>query len=139
MCAIFFFANSNTNIIIIHAHKTADYCREVNEAIDRAIEDEAITPNEVKSLKLNLNRVEGSYNNHESPPNDNTGNSPEAVRKQSFDCFCMYALTGEKNELPIYEYPIHITNHTIHIITHYISLHQCIYTYHNTSLSSICC
>ena len=74
---------------------TIDYCREVNDTIDRAIEDEAITSNETKSLKLSIKRIEGSYNNRDCEPSNN-GMSDKDTRKMHADCFCMYASTGEK-------------------------------------------
>ena len=89
-----------------------DYSREINEAIDGAIDNEAVTPYEIKSLKLNLNRLEGMYNHNDNPPPDAT-----ITRKQAFDCFCMYALTclfaedrgvmvvTKRNESPKFGYP----------------------------------
>jgi hypothetical protein len=44
-----------------------DYYRETCDAIDRCIEDEALAPHEVKSMKLALNMMIGQINNHESP------------------------------------------------------------------------
>ena len=64
-----------------------DYSREINEAIDGAIDNEAVTPYEIKSLKLNLNRLEGMYNHNDNPPPDAT-----ITRKQAFDCFCIVCI-----------------------------------------------
>ena len=72
-----------------------DYCQEINDIIDRAIEDEAITSNETKSLKLSIKRIEGSYNNRDCEPS-NIGLSDKDTRKMQADCFCIYASTGEK-------------------------------------------
>jgi hypothetical protein len=59
-----------------------DYWREAMDAIDRCIEDEALAPHEVKTMKLKLKCIVGGVNNHEVPD------------KSLSDVFCMYALAN---------------------------------------------
>lgn len=59
-----------------------DYWRETFDAIDRCIEDEALAPHEVKTIKLKLKCIQGGYNNHD-------------VSDKSFvDVICMFALAN---------------------------------------------
>ena len=79
-------------------HKNAclpNYRREAYGAIDRAIEDEALAPHEIKTLKLELKRVEGGYNNHDLPDDDHMrGMSSDDIRKSRIDMFCIGILVS---------------------------------------------
>eukprot|EP00985_Skeletonema_marinoi_P002868 scaffold1176_cov182-Skeletonema_marinoi.AAC.6 len=65
-----------------------NYWREANDAIDRCIEDEALAPHEVKTLKLKLKCIVGEMNNLDRDRN------PEASDESLPDVFCMYALAN---------------------------------------------